>query len=47
MTASVVQFDHQGRILWQSPARQFQPGEHAINVPEASTRSIYKLDVMR
>ena len=47
MTASVVQFDYQGRILWQSPARQFQPGEHAIDAPEASTRSIYKLDVMR
>ena len=47
MTASVVQFDHQGRILWQSAVQKFTPGEHVIDAPEASTRSIYKLDVMR
>ena len=45
--ASVVQFDHQGRILWQSPARQFQPGEHAIDVPESNVQSIYKLSVQQ
>ena len=47
MTASVVQFDYQGRILWQSPARQFQPGEHAIDVPESNVQSIYKLSVQQ
>lgn len=45
--ASVVQFDYQGRILWQSPARQFQPGEHAIDVPESNVQSIYKLSVQQ
>ena len=43
MTASVVQFDHQGRILWQSAVQKFTPGEHMLDVPEASTRSIYRL----
>ncbi len=47
MTASVVQFDHQGRILWQSTVRHFTPGEHALDVPEAGTRSIYRLNVLR
>ena len=47
MTASVVQFDHQGRILWQSTAQHFTPGEHALDVPETSTRSIYRLSVQR
>ena len=47
MTASVVQFDYQGRILWQSPARQFQPGKHAIDVPESNVQSIYKLSVQQ
>ena len=43
--ASVVQFDYQGRILWQSAVQHFTPGEHAIDVPETSTRSIYKLSI--
>ncbi len=43
--ASVVQFDYQGRILWQSAVQHFTPGEHAIDVPEASTRSIYRLSI--
>lgn len=47
MTASVVQFDHQGRILWQSAVQKFTPGEHALDVPEAGTRSIYKLNVLQ
>ncbi len=47
MTASVVQFDHQGRILWQSTVRHFTPGEHMLDVPEAGTRSIYRLNVQR
>ena len=47
MTASVVQFDHQGRILWQSAVQHFIPGEHALDVPETSTRSIFKLDIVR
>ena len=47
MTASVVQFDHQGRILWQSAAQHFTPGEHSINVPNANSRSIFKLDIVR
>jgi len=47
MTASVVQFDHQGRILWQSAVQHFTPGEHALDVPEAGTRSIYRLNVQR
>ena len=47
MTASVVQFDYQGRILWQSAVQHFTPGEHAIDVPEASVRSIYRLNVQR
>ncbi len=41
--ASVVQFDYQGRILWQSAVQHFTPGEHAIDVPEAGVRSIYRL----
>ena len=47
MTASVVQFDHQGRILWQSAVQHFTPGEHSINVPNANSRSIYKLSVQQ
>lgn len=47
MTASVVQFDYQGRILWQSAVRHFTPGEHMLDVPEAGTRSIYRLNVLR
>ena len=46
INASVVQFDYQGRILWHSPIRQFFPGEHVIDTPEAGTRSIYKLSVL-
>ena len=45
LKASVVQFDYQGRILWQSAVQHFPPGEHAIDVPETSTRSIYKLSI--
>ena len=41
--ASVVQFDFQGRILWQSAVQHFTSGEHAIDVPEAGVRSIYRL----
>jgi hypothetical protein len=47
MTASVVQFDHQGRILWQSAVQHFTPGDHALDVPEANSRSIFKLDIVR
>jgi hypothetical protein len=47
MTASVVQFDHQGRILWQSAVQHFTPGKHSINVPNANSRSIFKLDIVR
>ncbi len=47
MTASVVQFDHQGRILWQSAAQHFTPGKHMLDVPETSTRSIYRLNVQQ
>ena len=43
--ASVVQFDYQGRILWQSAVQHFTPGKHAIDVPEASTQSIYRLSI--
>ena len=46
ISASVVQFDYHGRILWQSPVRQFFPGEHSVDTPEAGTRSIYKLNVL-
>ena len=45
LKASVVQFDYQGRILWQSAVQHFTPGVHAIDAPEASTRSIYKLSI--
>ena len=45
LKASVVQFDYQGRILWQSAVQHFTPGEHAIDVPETSTRSIYRLSI--
>ena len=47
MTASVVQFDYQGRILWQSAVQHFTPGKHTLDVPEAGTRSFYKLNVLR
>jgi len=43
LKASVVQLDYQGRILWQSAVQHFTPGEHAIDVPEAGVRSIYRL----
>ena len=46
INASVVQFDYQGRILWHSPVRQFFPGEHIVDTPQADTRSIYKLNVL-
>ena len=44
--AKVVQLDQQGRILWQSAVQHFTPGEHAIDIPEAGVRSIYRLDVL-
>lgn len=47
LKASVVQFDYQGRILWQSAVQHFTPGEHAIDVPDTNARSIYKLVVQR
>ena len=47
LKASVVQFDYQGRILWQSPVQHFAAGVHAIDAPKASTRSIYKLSAER
>lgn len=47
MTASVVQFDHQGRILWKSAVQKFTPGKHTLDVPETSTRSIYRLNVLQ
>ena len=45
--ARVVQLDQQGRILWQGPVQQFSPGEHAIDVPDTNTRSIYRFVVQR
>ena len=45
LKASVVQFDYQGRVLWQSPVQHFSAGVHAIDVPETSTRSIYRLSI--
>ena len=47
LKASVVQFDYQGRILWQSAVQHFTPGEHAIDVPDTHARSMYKLNVVR
>ena len=47
LRASVVQFDYQGRILWQSAVQHFTPGEHAIDVPDTHARSIYRLNVVR
>ena len=47
LKASVVQFDYQGRILWQSAVRHFTPGEHAIDVPDTHARSMYRLNVVR
>ena len=47
LRASVVQFDYQGRVLWQSPVQHFAAGVHAIDAPKASTRSIYKLSAER
>jgi hypothetical protein len=47
LKASVVQFDYQGRILWQSAVQHFTPGVHAIDVPNANSRSIYKLNIVR
>jgi endoglucanase len=41
--ASIAQFDYQGRILWQSPEQSFAPGEHVIDVPNASEHSVYRL----
>ena len=45
LKASVVQFDYQGRILWQSAVQHFTPGEHAIDVPDTHARSMYKLSI--
>ena len=47
MTASVVQFDYQGRVLWQSAVQHFTPGKHMLDVPEAGTRCIYRLNIQR
>ena len=47
LKASVVQFDYQGRILWQSAVQHFTPGEHAIDVPDTHARSMYRLNVVR
>ena len=47
ISASIVQFDYQGRVLWQSPVQHFAAGGHAIDAPQASTRSIYKLSAER
>jgi hypothetical protein len=47
LKASVVQFDYQGRILWQSAVQHFTSGVHAIDVPDTHARSMYKLNVVR
>ncbi len=47
LKASVVQFDYQGRVLWQSPVQHFSAGVHAIDAPKANAQSIYKLSVKR
>ena len=47
LNASVVQFDYQGRVLWQSPVQHFAAGVHAIDAPKASTQSLFKLSVER
>ena len=47
LKASVVQFDYQGRILWQSAVQHFTPGVHAIDVPDTHARSMYRLNVVR
>ena len=47
LKASVVQFDYQGRVLWQSPVQHFTAGVHAIDAPKANAQSIYKLSVKR
>ena len=45
--ASVLQLDYQGRILWQSSVQTFTAGEHMLDIPEASTQSIYRLSVQQ
>ena len=47
LKASVVQFDYQGRVLWQSPVQHFSAGVHAIDAPKASTQSLFKLSIKR
>ena len=47
LKASVVQFDYQGRILWQSSVQTFTAGEHMLDIPEANTQSIYRLSVQQ
>ena len=42
LKASVVQFDYQGRVLWQSPVQHFSAGVHAIDAPKANTRNCGK-----
>lgn len=47
LKASVVQFDYQGRILWQSAVQHFTPGVHAIDAPSTHARSMYRLHIQK
>lgn len=47
LKASVVQFDYQGRILWQSAVQHFTPGVHAIDVPNTHMQGVYRLHIQK
>lgn len=47
LKASVVQFDYQGRILWQSAVQHFTPGVHAIDTPNTHMQGVYRLHIQK
>jgi beta-mannanase len=47
LKASVVQFDYQGRILWQSAVQHFTPGVHAIDAPNTHMQGVYRLHIQK
>ncbi|OWV24893.1 dockerin [Fibrobacter sp. UWB1] len=47
LKASVVQFDYQGCILWQSAVQHFTPGVHAIDAPSTHMQGVYRLHIQK
>lgn len=43
VNARIVQMDYMGRVLWESPVRNFNAGEHVLDIPLKNERSVFKL----